>query len=127
MQQPALYFPFIYIRDDDWLKTAALYWPSIRRLVRHRYPRRDSPTAQTFSDPGILRDDAPKRLVASMARALLDMVMENADHLLANATPCSYGNRREPGDLSQLGAAPPSSWRSAGGLALELGRRGRCK
>ena len=63
MRRPGLYFPFIHVRDDDWLKTAALYWPSIRRLVPRRYPKHDSPTARTFSDAGILRDEVPKSLV----------------------------------------------------------------
>jgi hypothetical protein len=29
----ALYYPYIHIRDDNWLKAAALYWPRIARLA----------------------------------------------------------------------------------------------
>jgi len=32
MEAPGLYYPYIHIRDDDWLKGAVLYWPSVRRL-----------------------------------------------------------------------------------------------
>ena len=41
MQEPGLYFPFVHIRDDDWLKMAVLYWPSVRRLVPADYLTQD--------------------------------------------------------------------------------------
>jgi hypothetical protein len=50
MDKPALYFPYVHIRDDEWLKAAALYWPSVRRLVPHGYAKHDSATAQVFVD-----------------------------------------------------------------------------
>jgi hypothetical protein len=83
MQQPGLYFPFIHIRDEDWLKTAALYWPSIRRLVPRQYPKHDSSPARAFADAGILRDEVPRRLIRAMAWDLLDTIKENADRLTA--------------------------------------------
>ena len=67
MQRPGLYFPFIHVRDDEWLKTAALYWPSVRRLVPRGYSKHDSPTAQTFFDAAILRDETPDILIGSTA------------------------------------------------------------
>jgi hypothetical protein len=81
MQQPGLYFPFIHVRDDDWLKTAALYWPSVRRLVPHGYQKHDSPTAQMFFDARILRDEVPMNLVDSMAWNLLETLKKNAGRL----------------------------------------------
>lgn len=81
MQQDGLYFPFIHVRDDEWLKTAALYWPSIRRLVPRPYSKHDSPTARIFSEAGILRDEEPRDLGDFMAWKLLDTVKENADRL----------------------------------------------
>jgi hypothetical protein len=59
MQKPALYFPYVHIRDDEWLKAAALYWPSVHRLVPHGYAKHDSVTAQVFMDARILRDEEP--------------------------------------------------------------------
>ena len=59
MQQPGLYYPFVHIRDDDWLKLAALYWPEVRRLVPSGYPKRDSETARVFAAEKILRDEDP--------------------------------------------------------------------
>jgi hypothetical protein len=81
MQQSGLYFPFIHIRDDDWLKMAALYWPSIRRLVPRGYPKHDSLTARTFFDAAILRDEVPDNLIGSTAWDLLETLSENADLL----------------------------------------------
>jgi hypothetical protein len=84
VQRPALYFPFIHVRDDDWLKTAALYWPSVRRLVPRGYPKHDSPAAQTFFDAAILRDEVPDRLIdaTGQARELLRILRQNADLLI---------------------------------------------
>jgi hypothetical protein len=82
MQRPGLYFPFIHVRDDDWLKTAALYWPSVRRLVPRGYPKHDSPTAQTFFDAAILQDETPDILLDSTAWDLLRTLRQNADLLV---------------------------------------------
>jgi hypothetical protein len=77
-----LVFPFIHVRDDDWLKTAALYWPSVRRLVPRGYPKHDSPTAQTFFDAAILQDETPDILIDSTAWGLLRTLRQNADLLV---------------------------------------------
>jgi hypothetical protein len=89
MQEPGLYFPFVHIRDDDWLKMAALYWPSVRRLVPADYLKHDSATARTFFDADVLRDEDPGRLMAALgsdlARAGWDLataLRKNADRLV---------------------------------------------
>jgi hypothetical protein len=64
------------------LKTAALYWPSVRRLVPLGYSKHDSPTAQAFFDAGILRDEVPEDLLNSMAWNLLQILYESADSLM---------------------------------------------
>jgi hypothetical protein len=81
MQQPGLYFPFVHIRDDNWLKAAVLYWPSVRRLVPRNYVKHDSPTAQHFFDAEVLRDEDPRGLLDSMTWDLLDALRSNADRL----------------------------------------------
>ncbi len=113
MRRPGLYFPFIHVRDDDWLKTAALYWPSIRRLVPRRYPKHDSPTARTFSDAGILRDEVPKSLVDSMAWDLLDTIEQNADRLVADYSierAFTEWDGREWSEGSEEGRAQQLGW-----------------
>jgi hypothetical protein len=82
MQQPGLYFPFVHVRDDDWLKAAALYWPSVRRLVPRGYDKHDSPIARAFFDAQILLDEEPGELLSSTTWDLLDALRQNADRLV---------------------------------------------
>jgi hypothetical protein len=42
----ALYYPYIHVRDEAWLKYAALYWPKMGRLRPPDYGTTDSPVAQ---------------------------------------------------------------------------------
>ncbi len=60
MQRPGLYFPFILVRDDDWLKTAALYWPSVRRLVPSAIP---STTVRLRKHSSMQRSCGTRRLM----------------------------------------------------------------
>jgi hypothetical protein len=82
VHQPGLYFPYIHVRDNEWLKTAALYWPTIRRLVPHGYEKRDSPVATTFVDAGILVDEDPGYRSSSVGFDLLQVMQANADELI---------------------------------------------
>ncbi|MFC7266507.1 hypothetical protein [Streptomyces lutosisoli] len=34
LQRIGLYYPYVNFRDERWLKTAALYWPQMARIVR---------------------------------------------------------------------------------------------
>lgn len=38
----ALYFPYINIRDESWLKSSLLLWNSIYRIIPHGYPQERS-------------------------------------------------------------------------------------
>jgi hypothetical protein len=46
----ALYQPYIHIRDETWLKAAALYWPKIARIVPPGYSKRDSDNVKMLDD-----------------------------------------------------------------------------
>jgi hypothetical protein len=81
VQQPGLYFPYIRVRDDEWLKVAALYWPSVRRLVPSGYSKHDSPTARFFADAGLLEDEDPKDLLIYVTIDLEEMLSENLELL----------------------------------------------
>lgn len=78
---PALYFPYIHVRDEDWLKSAALYWPSVRRLVPAGYPKRDSSTARTFAQAGVLIDEDPEEFSDLVGWDLVTYLHSNADEL----------------------------------------------
>lgn len=50
-----LYYPFIDIRDEAWLKTAALYWDSLTTIVPDGFSSyRETETSRTFSEAGFL-------------------------------------------------------------------------
>ena len=50
----ALYYPYIHFRDEEWLKSAVLYWPRIARMVPVRSGPRDSPLVQALCDDGVI-------------------------------------------------------------------------
>lgn len=77
MERPGLYFPFIHIRDESWLKSAALYFPSVRRLVPHGYLKHDTPTAKAFFDAEILQDEDPQRWIDGATWNLLRTLKAN--------------------------------------------------
>ena len=46
-----LYYPYFHIRDERWLKTAALYWRKIIRVIPEDYPTaNDTDTVRALID-----------------------------------------------------------------------------
>jgi hypothetical protein len=84
VERPGLYFPFVHVRDDNWLKAVALYWPSVSRLVPDGYLKRDSPTARALADAGVLRDREPGQLVPMALADLLETMRRNTEALAAH-------------------------------------------
>jgi hypothetical protein len=82
MQRPALYYPYIHIRDEQWLKTAALYWPSIYRLVPDDYFRSDGRTSAAFYLANILRTVDPWAFTAGMENELAQALGRHGDDLV---------------------------------------------
>src|SRR3712207_3136444 len=56
MNHIALYYPFIHIKDDDWLKVAALYWDRVGRIVPAGFKTHDSHVAAKLAADGFLFD-----------------------------------------------------------------------
>jgi hypothetical protein len=81
VQLPGLYFPYVHVRDDEWLKVAALYWPSVRRLVPSGYSKHDSPTARIFVDAELLLDEDPGPLLDSVGWDLTAVLSQNVERL----------------------------------------------
>ncbi|MGW4806277.1 DUF6236 family protein [Kitasatospora sp. NPDC004272] len=50
MQKIGLYYPYVHVQDDAWMKTAALYWPQMARVVPDGYPVSDTDSAQALAD-----------------------------------------------------------------------------
>lgn len=79
----ALYYPYIHIRDDTWLKYAALYWPVVTRLVPEGYPTEDSPVAAGFVRAEVLSDLPTTAALPETNSDFFGMVSARADELRA--------------------------------------------
>src|SRR3990172_3947717 len=87
----ALYYPWIDIQDEMWLKTSLLYWDSVRTIVPESI---DSPyaseTGRALQDAGFL---VPLRVHSGM-----EEIRELTDDVV------TYLNTREGGELLVAGA-----------------------
>jgi uncharacterized protein DUF6236 len=78
----ALYYPHIHVRDDTWLKYAALYWPKMGRLRPPEYPLMDSEVAARLHEARWLVDIPPPRWAAAeLVEPFLSLVTTHAREL----------------------------------------------
>jgi len=82
----ALYYPYINIRNEKWLKTAALFYKGIDRIVPESFAPKDSDTIRALIDSdGFVRNVDPRRAARNVAyyfkdfakRKLLDKSSNN--------------------------------------------------
>ncbi|HWD01517.1 MAG TPA: DUF6236 family protein, partial [Amycolatopsis sp.] len=99
----ALYYPYIHVRDDTWLKYAALYWPKLARLRPEGYPTLDSPVSRALrEEAGWLLDVTPPPWAAlRIGNQFLKLIAEHSHELRAR-----FGVDRSPHDeyVLNLGA-----------------------
>ena len=117
MHQPGLYYPFIHVRDDDWLKVAALYWPSVHRIAPFRHVKYDTPTSLAFAEAGLLRVEDPQDLLFVMPVDLATTLRTNAhrlmrDYSLERAVADWDGTSWSTGEKVERGGTPysPLAW-----------------
>ena len=48
--RPALYYPYIHIRDENWLKGAILGFQQVRRIVPYRFTIKDGAITRRYSE-----------------------------------------------------------------------------
>ncbi|MGW0089603.1 DUF6236 family protein [Streptomyces sp. NPDC003328] len=90
-----LYYPFFHVRDERWLKVAALYWPKIVRLVPEGYetllPNSADTTQQAVAaralDGTFLVRQSPGASVAAVAPLMLDVIDTYGRELRASLVP----------------------------------------
>ncbi|MFE1883061.1 DUF6236 family protein [Streptomyces diastatochromogenes] len=110
LQQIGLYYPYIHFRDDAWLKTAALYWPKMARVVPAGYPLADSDTVRTLSDElDFVVAVEPTSAAQAVAPMFLAVVGEHSDALRRR-----YQHTSWQGDDNGPFFIDPSGWPTAG-------------
>ena len=76
-----LYYPFIHFRDEDWLKSAILFWDSIGRIVPAEYQLRDPDSIQLLRDKGIVQNFNPEPDAYHVADIFAETINRHAEEL----------------------------------------------
>lgn len=118
-----LYYPYFHVRDDGWLKRAALYLPGLARVHPPGHSFHDSATAQVLRDElGFFTDIDPTRYADEVSQELKGVMQREEARLLPR-----YGfpsemlsDRSRAGVIhldpfgwlhrSQLGTSTPTTW-----------------
>src|SRR4051794_30939799 len=83
LMQSGLYYPYIHIRNDSWLKAAALYWKRMDRIVPHDYPTKDSRTARMLrGELGFIEGRRPGQAAVDTSRLFVDLLIERGSELV---------------------------------------------
>lgn len=83
MDEIGLYYPYFHVRDDSWLKAAALYLPQVARVRPPGYPVHDSPVAAALrAELDFLRDVDPGPWAGDVAEEFLGLVQGREPELL---------------------------------------------
>jgi len=77
----ALYYPYIRIRNEDWLKVSALYWDTMRRFKPTGYHLRDSSVGEQFAQAGFLISLDPEGYAENVSNELLAFMMQHTETL----------------------------------------------
>jgi hypothetical protein len=48
--RPALYYPYIHIRSERWLKATLLRMPTVKRIVPEQYTPEDKPAITAYTN-----------------------------------------------------------------------------
>lgn len=107
MPDIALYYPYSHIRDDSWLKAAALYLPKLALLVPRDYPFRLSRTARVLREElGFLVEVDPARRAHAVAAEFMQLMNRDATALTAR-----YAWQEFPQELYEIvGAHGDRCW-----------------
>jgi Family of unknown function (DUF6236) len=76
-----LYYPYFHVRNERWLKVAALYWPKIVRIVPDGYRTNDSDVVRALSASEFIARRPPGSSVQAISSRFIDLVTGHADEL----------------------------------------------
>lgn len=98
MPDIALYYPYTHVRDESWLKAAALYLPKLALLAPRDYPFRYSSTARALRDElDFLVEVDPARRAYAVSREFLELLNRDAAALVTR-----YAWRDFPEELYEI-------------------------
>ena len=84
MRNAALYFPYIHIRSDRWIKAAALYWPTLLRIVPPKYGVYDSRVVRILTEElGLIQNIFPTGAIEAAGDHLATVIDADATKLEA--------------------------------------------
>lgn len=84
MPDIALYYLYSHVRDEAWMKAAALYLPRLAVLTPQAYPRRRSWTVDVLRDElGFLVDVDPARKTYGVAKEFAELIDTEGESLRA--------------------------------------------
>jgi hypothetical protein len=125
MAHSGVYYPFIYFRDEDWLKLMALYWDDLSRMVPDDFTTYDSPTVAALQEAGFLRNVDPAPHAGKFEEEFGTLIETRASQLvpeygIARRDAWKYADDPEFRDPSSL--QPRMSYISCGRMAPPVRR-----
>src|SRR6185312_4448618 len=87
IERAALYYPYIHIRSEDWLKATLLCMPVVKRIVPENYVPEDDAIIQSYTKIqgpfGPLLQSVPAWSPAAheAQNRLLDFLIKNAEQI----------------------------------------------
>src|SRR5690242_18176028 len=79
----ALYYPYMRVRDENWLKASALYWDTLYHFTPQEHEIELSELSTALTQAGYLHALDTRRASYVVARELLDYMKANAEVLRA--------------------------------------------
>jgi hypothetical protein len=110
-----LYYPYVHLLDEAWLKVAVLYWPKMARIVPDGYEIRDNHTTVAFKNGlDFIVDLSPDRGMRAASEMLIRTLEQHGDRLIERyrvsaKTPLRWHKRNHGPDSGpgQQAAIPP--------------------
>jgi hypothetical protein len=107
-----LYYPYFHVRDERWIKVAALYWPRIVRIVPSQYRTWDSSTVRALAGDFIV-SQPPGQSVEAIAPRFAELISNHANDLRARFSATSPPGYVVMGRRATLGPGPEWAFTAA--------------